>query len=344
MTTKYFLFGLLAATILLWSCSVTSDFLEQDPEVQKVVQGAEKQTTDMNELLVAANATDGNLIVNGDFETPLVGTGYRSGATDWDSFTPDSSGTVEGWTVEITGDDGGPTGPDLEFWNLSMGPSYSGNQYVELDGFDPTKISQVVSTIPGVRYDLTYAWRPRIGPTDRMKVWISGAEVGDHSGFAGSWTAETYSFTASSSSTTVAFAEVGPDDQLGMLLDAVSLCLFPPIPVGIDIKPGSDPNCFNNDGNGVIPVAILGSETFDVIQIDPTTVSLEGMAIKVVGKSDKLLAHIEDVNGDGFDDLVVQIQDQDGVFAQGEGVATVTGFLPLDGMYFEGSDSICVTQ
>jgi hypothetical protein len=31
-----------------------------------------------------------------------------------------------------------------------------------------------------------------------------------------------------------------------------------PLRVPIDIKPGSYPNCFNNDGNGVIPVAILG--------------------------------------------------------------------------------------
>jgi hypothetical protein len=50
----------------------------------------------------------------------------------------------------------------------------------------------------------------------------------------------------------------------------------------------------------VIPVAILGSTDFDVSQIDPGTVTLEGLAIRAVGKSNKLLAHIEDVNDDGF--------------------------------------------
>ena len=113
--------------------------------------------------------------------------------------------------------------------------------------------------------------------------------------------------------------------------------------VDIDIKPGSDPNAFNNDGNGVIPVAILGSETFDVSLIIPTSVTLEGMALKTVGKAEKALYHYEDVNGDGFEDLVVQIQDEDGVFEPGEGVASVTGLL-LDGRSFTGSDSIKVTH
>lgn len=114
-----------------------------------------------------------------------------------------------------------------------------------------------------------------------------------------------------------------------------------PIQVAIDIKPGSDPNCFNNDGHGAIPVAILGSAEFDVSQIDPGTVQLQGLAVKAVGKGDKLLAHIEDVNGDGFDDLVVQIQDQDGTFTSGSGAAKVTGNL-TDSTPFEGIDSICI--
>ena len=111
----------------------------------------------------------------------------------------------------------------------------------------------------------------------------------------------------------------------------------------IDIKPGSDPNCFNNNGNGVIPVAILGSAQFSVAQVDAGSVQLEGMAIKMVRKSNKLLSHFDDVNGDGFMDLIVQIEDQDGVFQVGTTVATLTGEL-FDGTPIKGTDTVCITQ
>lgn len=113
------------------------------------------------------------------------------------------------------------------------------------------------------------------------------------------------------------------------------------IHVEIDIKPGSYPNCFNVNGHGVIPVAILGSAHFDVSDINPATVALEGTAVKAVGKSNKLLASIEDVNGDGFDDLVVKIEDVDGAFTSGSGTATLTGQL-WDGTPFEATDEICI--
>ena len=115
------------------------------------------------------------------------------------------------------------------------------------------------------------------------------------------------------------------------------------IEVSIDIKPGSDPNCFNNNGNGVIPVAILGSAEFYVAQINTGSVQLDGMSLKMVGKSNKLLSHFDDVNGDGFMDLIVQIQDQDGVFQAGTTVATLTGEL-VDGTLIQGTDIVCITQ
>lgn len=124
-------------------------------------------------------------------------------------------------------------------------------------------------------------------------------------------------------------------------LDALAWLAGSVLDVSIDIKPGSDPNCFNNDGHGVIPVAILGDAEFDVRDIDPATMQLEGLDVRAAGKSNKLLAHYEDVNGDGFEDLVIQIEDSDGVFQNGEGTATLTGNL-FDGTPIEGTDSICI--
>jgi hypothetical protein len=106
---------------------------------------------------------------------------------------------------------------------------------------------------------------------------------------------------------------------------------------------GSDPSCFNNDGNGVIPVAILGSADFDVPQIDAGTVQLEGLAVAARGKANKLLAAYEDVNTDDFTDLVIKIEDVDGTFTQGSGTATLTGNL-LDGTPILGTGDICITQ
>jgi uncharacterized repeat protein (TIGR01451 family) len=47
------------------------------------------------------------------------------------------------------------------------------------------------------------------------------------------------------------------------------------IPVPIDIKPESCPNPLNVKKKGVLPIAILGTEEFDVTQIDPATVFLK---------------------------------------------------------------------
>ncbi len=77
--------------------------------------------------------------------------------------------------------------------------------------------------------------------------------------------------------------------------------------VDIDIKPGSYPNAINMGSQGLIPVAILSSADFDATTVDPDTVELAGEGVAVRGKSNKLMAHKEDVNGDGLDDLVCQV-------------------------------------
>lgn len=149
---------------------------------------------------------------------------------------------------------------------------------------------------------------------------------------------------SSGSEVPIFFLLTGTYDEIVCFIDNVSLKVYTIddiVDVDIDIKPGSDPNCFNNDGHGVIPVAIFGSADFDVNTIDTGSVMLEGLAIKAVGKSNKLLAHYEDINSDGYVDLLVQIEDDDLVFEEGDTIATVTGKLK-DGMPFLGSDTFCI--
>lgn len=111
--------------------------------------------------------------------------------------------------------------------------------------------------------------------------------------------------------------------------------------VGLDIKPGSYPNCFNQKESGVIPVAIFGGSNMNVYDINIDSLLLQGLAVKIAGKSNKYVAHTEDLNSDGYDDLILQFEDGDGWSYIGNGTATITGQFK-NGIIIEGRDSICI--
>ena len=72
-----------------------------------------------------------------------------------------------------------------------------------------------------------------------------------------------------------------PSDGSGTgdaMIQIISTCGAAEIPVNIDIKPGSCPNPFNVNQNGVVPIAILGSGSLNVTQIDLSTIKLAGVA------------------------------------------------------------------
>jgi hypothetical protein len=95
------------------------------------------------------------------------------------------------------------------------------------------------------------------------------------------------------------------------------------LPVYLDVKPGSCPNPLNVKGKGVLPVAVLGTEDFDVTQIDPSSVTLG------VDNSDHLVSPLRwsledvatpfegdfcdchDLNGDGYIDLAFKFKTQE---------------------------------
>lgn len=112
--------------------------------------------------------------------------------------------------------------------------------------------------------------------------------------------------------------------------------IFTPIlPVAIDIKPGSFPNSINLGNNGVIPVAILGSETFDVSLVDATTVAFGPAGATMVHDN----AHLEDVNVDGYMDMVLHFRTQETGIQPEDTIACLTGELS-DGRHIKGCDSV----
>ena len=113
--------------------------------------------------------------------------------------------------------------------------------------------------------------------------------------------------------------------------------------VDIDIKPGSDPNSINLCSMGVIPVAIFGSATFNVNDINRISLALADVGVKVAGKSGKDLCRVTDVNDDGFDDLVCQFVTVGLALSGGDTTATVVGELN-DGTPFEGTDSVNIVK
>ena len=106
--------------------------------------------------------------------------------------------------------------------------------------------------------------------------------------------------------------------------------------VSIDIRPWSDTNPVNPFARGVIPVAILSSEDFDVMDVDVATLVFgpsEAASTHPVG------GHFQDVNGDGLTDLLSHYWIQDTGIAVGHTEACVTGET-LDGTPLAGCDFI----
>jgi hypothetical protein len=106
--------------------------------------------------------------------------------------------------------------------------------------------------------------------------------------------------------------------------------------VDLDIKPGSDSNAVNPTARGILPVAILGSDAFDVADVDATTLAFGPGEAPTLHSSG---GHAEDVNDDGYTDWVSHYRIGEVAVATGDTELCLTGET-LDGTPFEGCDAI----
>lgn len=137
------------------------------------------------------------------------------------------------------------------------------------------------------------------------------------------------------------------------------------IEVYVDIKPGSCPNPLNVQSKGVLSVAVLGTEEFDVTTIDPETIMLtrEGVEVgvspirwsyeDVATPFEGELCDCHDLNADGYIDLTLKFDTRALVDALGLSAEagntipfTLTGNLKEenDGTPIEGQDCIWVLE
>lgn len=128
--------------------------------------------------------------------------------------------------------------------------------------------------------------------------------------------------------------------------------------VNVDIKPQSCPNPLNTKDKGVIPVAILGTDDFDVTQVDASTVKLEGVPALRSSLEDAatpFLGEIDDCldctteGPDGKTDLSLKFDARAVIAALGEVTdgecrgLTVTGKL-IDGTNIQGEDVVRIQK
>ena len=143
-----------------------------------------------------------------------------------------------------------------------------------------------------------------------------------------------------------------PLSEIGLAQSGVSFSITgeadlpPPIVfVDIDIKPGSFPNSVNFKSKGVLPVAILTTDTFDATTVDPGTVIFD--IFQINGSTSPNKCAIEDVDGDGDLDLVCHFSIPD-IEKKCQGIVDgrvvhATGQIladTFDGLPIQGQDSI----
>jgi uncharacterized repeat protein (TIGR01451 family) len=108
-------------------------------------------------------------------------------------------------------------------------------------------------------------------------------------------------------------------DEPTVVEEETGIC---PVAVYVDIKPGGCPTPINVGSEGVLPVAVLGTEGFDVTTIDPQSITLAGVSPLrwemedvatpyAVNVDECNIMDCHELTGDGYVDLTLKFETQE---------------------------------
>jgi hypothetical protein len=133
-----------------------------------------------------------------------------------------------------------------------------------------------------------------------------------------------------SQSTTVAWS-LTPAANFGETPPIGPNCLT----VNMSVKPGDTQQIVNLRSQGVVPVAILSTSTFDASKVNPLTVRFGRTGTEAA----PVHFSLQDINGDGLLDMVLQFRVQSTGLRVGDSQVTIMG-RTLDETPFRGSSAI----
>lgn len=107
--------------------------------------------------------------------------------------------------------------------------------------------------------------------------------------------------------------------------------------VNIDVHPGDNQPVVNLRSQGAVPVVILSTSTFDATKVNPLTVRFG----RTGTEASPVHSSLQDVNGDGLLDMVLQFKTQSTGLQLGDSQAILMG-RTSDGTPFRGSTAIQV--
>lgn len=114
--------------------------------------------------------------------------------------------------------------------------------------------------------------------------------------------------------------------------------------VAIDVQPGRFRNVVNTNAPGRIPVAIFGSDVFDVAAIDATSLLFEGAPVAHDMADPGMYAtHLFDADGDGYTDLVVHFAPKHTSLVPGDTTACLVG-VTVHGPAVTGCDTLYMVK